>query len=428
MRAAEGCLTLLRVCNLVCALSPSLPRRPARGLPPRAPLRRYPLPSCDACPAPAQGARRRATGRSGGLRRRAGAPEEVCTRGVAGEERWGARARGWRKKGFYSSYPFLWDVRPARVAPRYLLDEILADARSGHNVVSTVFIECGSMFKTDGPEAMRPVGEIEFVNGIAAMSASGQYGPVRIAAGIVGTADLRLGDAVAAVLDAHLISGGGRFRGIRLGGTWDASDAVPNHRTNPPKGLFLRQDFRAGFAHLAPRQLTFEAWCYHHQIPEVTDLARAFPDTTIILDHFGGPIGIGPYAGKADEVYAQWRTHMAELATCPNVVAKLGGINMEVNGFDWHTKPRPPTSQELVDATRHYYEYTLEHFGAERCMFESNFPVDKGSCSYTVLWNAFKRLTAGCLGGRESQAIPRHSRARLSPGQPGVPADSGVRV
>jgi predicted TIM-barrel fold metal-dependent hydrolase len=289
----------------------------------------------------------------------------------------------------------LWDFQTARVAPRYLLDEILEDVQSGHNVVSTVFIECGAMFKTGGPEALRPVGETEFVNGIAAMSASGLYGPVRIAAGIVGTANLRLGDAVAAVLDAQIVAGGGRFRGIRLGATWDASDAIPNHRTNPPQGLFLRSDFRAGFAHLAPRQLTFEAWCYHHQIPEVTALARAFPDTTIILDHFGGPIGIGPYAGKSDEVYAQWRTHIAELATCNNVVAKLGGINMEVNGFGWHKQPRPPTSQELLEATRPYYEYTLEQFGVERCMFESNFPVDKESCSYTVLWNAFKRLTAG---------------------------------
>jgi len=288
----------------------------------------------------------------------------------------------------------LWDLRPARSAPRYLLDEVLADVQSGHNVVSTVFIECASMFKPDGPEAMRPVGEVEFVNGIAAMSASGTYGPARIAAGIVGTANLMLGDAVAAVLDAHLVAGGGRFRGIRLGATWDASDAIPNHRTNPPKGLLLRPDFRAGFAHLAPRQLTFEAWCYHHQIPEVTDLARAFPNTTIILDHFGGPIGIGPYAGKAKEVYAQWRAHVTELATCPNVVAKLGGINMEVNGFDWHEKSRPPSSQELVDATRHYYEYMLEQFGVDRCMFESNFPVDKASCSYTVLWNSFKRLTS----------------------------------
>jgi L-fuconolactonase len=289
----------------------------------------------------------------------------------------------------------LWDLRPARLAPRYLLDEILADVQGGHNVVSTVFIECASMFKADGPEAMRPVGETEFVNGIAAMSASGYYGAPRIAAGIVGTADLQLGDAVAAVLDAHLVAGGGRFRGIRLGGTWDTSDEVPNHRTNPPQGLFLRQDFRSGFAHLAPRQLTFEAWCYHHQIPEVTDLARAFPDTTIILDHCGGPIGIGPYAGKADKVYSQWRAHVRELATCPNVVAKVGGLQMEVNGYGWHTRPRPPTSQELVDATRRYYEYMIEQFGPERCMFESNFPVDKVSCSYVVLWNAFKRLSAG---------------------------------
>ena len=238
----------------------------------------------------------------------------------------------------------LWDFHTARVAPRYLLDEILEDVSSGHNVVSTVFIECGAMFKATGPEAMRPVGEIEFVNGIAAMSASGLYGKARIAAGIIGTANLRLGDAVAAVLDAHIAAGGGRFRGIRLGGTWDASDEVPNHRTNPPSGLFLLPDFQAGFAHLGPRQLTFEAWCYYHQIPDVTALARAFSNTTIILDHFGGPIGVGPYAGKKDEVYSQWRTNINDLATCPNVVAKLGGINMEVNGFGWHDKPRPPGS------------------------------------------------------------------------------------
>jgi predicted TIM-barrel fold metal-dependent hydrolase len=297
----------------------------------------------------------------------------------------------------------LWDLRPARLAPRYLLDEILADVQSGHNVVSTVFIECASMFKADGPEALRPLGETEFVNGIAAMSASGLYGPVRVAAGIIGTANLQLGDAVAAILDAHLVAGGGRFRGIRLGATWDASDDVPNHRTNPPQGLFRRDDFRAGFAHLAPRQLTFEAWCYHHQIPEVTALARAFPDTTIILDHCGGPIGIGPYAGQSDEVYAQWRASISELATCHNVVAKVGGLQMEVNGYGWHLKRRPPTSQELVDATRLYYEYLIERFGVERCMFESNFPVDKVSCSYTVLWNAFKRLSAGASAHEKAQ-------------------------
>jgi predicted TIM-barrel fold metal-dependent hydrolase len=297
----------------------------------------------------------------------------------------------------------LWDLETARNSPRYLLDEILEDVGAGHNIVSTVFIECGAMFKADGPEALRPVGETEFVNGIAAMSASGRYGPTRVAAGIVGTANLRLGAAVGDVLDAQIAAGGGRFRGIRLGAAWDPDEAVPNHRTRPPQGLFLREDFRAGFAQLAPRRLTFEAWCYHRQIPDVTALARAFPDTTIVLDHFGGPVGIGTYAGRAREVHAEWRGFISELAGCPNVVAKLGGINMEVNGFGWHERPRPPSSQELAEATRHYYDFTIEKFGADRCMFESNFPVDAVSCSYTVLWNSFKRLTAGCSASEKAK-------------------------
>jgi L-fuconolactonase len=289
----------------------------------------------------------------------------------------------------------LWDMRATRVSERYLLDEVLEDIGSGHNVVSTVFIECGAMYRADGPDALGPVGEIEFVNGIAAMSASGLYGPSRVAAGIVGTADLSLGDAVQPVLDAQIAVGGGRFRGIRRSAAWDSAPGVPMQRTNPGPGLFQRDDFRAGLAHLAPRNLSFEVWCYHRQIPEVTALARAFPETTMILNHFGGPLGVGAYAGQAHEVFAEWQTTVAELATCPNVVAKLGGINMELNGFGWHERPRPPSSEELAEATRHYYEFTIEKFGAERCMFESNFPVDKASCSYTVLWNAFKRLSAG---------------------------------
>jgi predicted TIM-barrel fold metal-dependent hydrolase len=306
----------------------------------------------------------------------------------------------------------LWDRQPARVAPRYLLDEILEDTGAGHNVVSTVFIECGAMFKREGPEALRPVGETEFVNGIAAMSASGIYGATRVAAAIVGTADLRLGAAVGAVLDAQITAGGGRFRGIRRACAWDPDPGVPNHRTEPGPQLFMRDDFRAGFAQLAPRGLTFEAWCYHRQIPDVTALARAFPDTTIILNHFGGPLGIGPYAGAAKEVFAEWRTHISELASCRNVVAKLGGINMEMNGFGWHERPRPPSSQELADATRHYYDVTIEKFGADRCMFESNFPVDKASCSYTVLWNAFKRIAAGCSAA-EKAALFHDTAARV---------------
>ena len=287
----------------------------------------------------------------------------------------------------------LWDGRPGAIQGRYLLDEMLADVGGGHNIVSTVFIECGAMFKTDGPEAYRCVGETEFVNGIAAMSASGTYGKARIGAGIIGTVDLRIGDAAAGVLDAHMAAGGGRFRGIRRGAFWHTSPVIPNHRTNPPEGLLLREDFRAGFKHLAPRKLSFEVWCSHPQIPDATSLARAFPDTTIVLDHFGGPCAIGPYAGKQDEVFADWKVKIDELATCPNVVAKLGGLNMEVNGYHWERQPKPPTSEGLMQATRRYFDHTIERFGVERCMFESNFPVDKLSCSYTVLWNSFKRLT-----------------------------------
>ena len=292
----------------------------------------------------------------------------------------------------------LWDLRRGALQERYLLDEILADVGSGHNVVSTVFIECGAMFKADGPEALRCVGETEFVNGIAAMSASGGYGKTKIAAGIVGTVDLRIGAAAGEVLDAHIAAGGGRFRGIRRGAFWHASPDIHNHRTNPPEGLLLREDFRAGFKELAPRKLSFEVWCAHTQIADAISLARAFPDTIIVLDHFGGPIGIGPYAGKQDEVFATWRTEIDELARCPNVIAKLGGLNMEVNGFGWEKRSTPPTSTELTGATRRYFEHTIDRFGTDRCMFESNFPVDKLSCSYRVLWNAFKRLTAGYSG------------------------------
>lgn len=288
----------------------------------------------------------------------------------------------------------LWEFRPLRASHKYLLDEILADIYSGHNIVSTVFIECGAMYRSTGPEEMMPVGETEFVNGIAAMSASGLYGDARVAAGIVGLADLMLGDAVAPVLDAHIAAGGGRFRGIRHRAPWDASDDVPNAQPTTIENVYLNSKFREGFANLAPRNLSFEGWCYHPQIPQLTDLAHAFPETTIILNHFGGPLGIGPYKGKRDEYFPAWKKAIADLAECPNVVAKLGGLAMEINGFDWHLNERPPSSLELMEATRRFYEHTIEQFGTDRCMFESNFPVDKVTCSYNVLWNSFKRLTA----------------------------------
>ena len=308
----------------------------------------------------------------------------------------------------------LWDhPNSPHVEPRYLLDEMLNDTGSGHNIVATVFIECGAMFRQDGPEHMRCVGETEFVKGIAAMSASGRYGPTRIAKGIVGTAPLRQGDKPSAeALEAQVAAGNGRFRGVRVGATWDASPEVENHRTEPPQGMYLDPTFRAGFQHLAKHNMTFEAWCYHPQIPELVDLAKAFPDTTIILDHFGGPIGVGPYAGREDEVFEAWRANIGPLAECPNVMAKLGGLVMVVNGFGWQNMPKPPSSLELMERTLRYYEHTIGLFGVERCMFESNFPVDKVAGSYSVLWNSFKRLTAN-YSDAEKAALYHDTAARV---------------
>ena len=239
------------------------------------------------------------------------------------------------------------------------------------------------------------------------------YGPTRIAKGIVGTAPLRQGDKPSAeALEAQVAAGNGRFRGVRVGATWDASPEVENHRTEPPQSMYLDSTFRAGFQHLAKHNMTFEAWCYHPQIPELVDLAKAFPDTTIILDHFGGPIGVGPYAGREDEVFEAWRANIGPLAECPNVMAKLGGLVMVVNGFGWQNMPKPPSSLELMERTRRYYEHTIGLFGVERCMFESNFPVDKVAGSYSVLWNSFKRLTAN-YSDAEKAALYHDTAARV---------------
>jgi len=301
----------------------------------------------------------------------------------------------------------LWDYPGSR----YLLDELLAEVGSGHRVTSTVFMECGSMYRADGPEPMRPVGETEFVNGIAAMSASGQYGDCRACAAIVGYADLNLGAAVGDVLDRHAAVSS-RFRGIRHAAGWDVHDEIRNSHTAPVEGMLATARFREGFAELGKRGMTFDGWLYHPQIGELTDLARAFPDQVIIFDHFGGPLGIGPYAGKRAEIFDYWKAAVRELARSENVVAKLGGLVMAINGFGFHKRERPATSEELVAATRDYHLHMIECFGVERCMFESNFPVDKVSCSYRVLWNSFKRLTAG-FSATEKAALFRDTAVRV---------------
>ncbi|HEX3575058.1 MAG TPA: amidohydrolase family protein [Rhodopila sp.] len=282
----------------------------------------------------------------------------------------------------------LWE-RPDWV---YMLDDLLADMGSGHHIVATVFVQCRSMHRASGPEAFRPVGETEFVNGVAAMSASGGYGPTQICAGIVGHVDLRNGDASRAVLEAHIRAGGGRFRGIRHITAWDADSGLMNPAYAPPPRLMSDETFRKGFACLAPLNLSFDAWLYHPQIPDVMALARAFPDTRICLNHVGGPLAIGPYAGRRAEIFEGWSKSIRDLAACPNVVVKLGGMAMRINGWDFHTKSEPPSSEELATAWKPYVETCIEAFGANRCMFESNFPVDKGSYGYAAFWNACKIL------------------------------------
>jgi predicted TIM-barrel fold metal-dependent hydrolase len=285
----------------------------------------------------------------------------------------------------------LWD-RPGN---RYLLPELLADVGSGHNIRATVFLECREMYRAEGPPELRSLGETEFVTGVAAMSASGKYGATKCCAGIVGNVDLRIGARAREVLERHITASGGRFRGIRNGSTWHADPSLRIFTSGAPEGLLLDRAWREGFACLAPLGLSFDAWMFHSQLSELVHLARAFPDTRIVLNHVGGALAIGPYAGKRDEAFAEWSGLVREVARCRNVVVKLGGLGMRLGGFDFAERALPPASAELAEAWRPYIDTCIEAFGPERAMFESNFPVDKGMCSYPVLWNAFKRLAAG---------------------------------
>jgi predicted TIM-barrel fold metal-dependent hydrolase len=278
---------------------------------------------------------------------------------------------------------------------RYLLHEFLADVNSGHNVEATVFVECNAMYRAHGPADMRPVGQTEFVAGVAAMSESGLYGRTRVAAGIVGFADLTLGDRVEPVLEANIRAGGGRFRGVRHAAAWDRSDVIGNSRTAHGPHLMQQGDFRAGLARLTALGLSLDAWAFHPQLADITDLARAFPHANIIVNHVGGPLGYGPYTGKHEEVFAVWNAGVTELAKCPNVVMKLGGMMMRLAAYDYRTKAAPPSSVNLATLWRPYLEPCIELFGADRCMFESNFPVEKMGIGWAALWNAFTRIAAG---------------------------------
>lgn len=276
-------------------------------------------------------------------------------------------------------------------AAPYLLEDLWGDTGGGHNVTQTVFIECGSEYYDHGPEHMKPVGETQFVAGIAKAS---RKGPGARIAAIVGHADLLLGARIEEVLAAHVEAGEGLFRGIRHSGAYDPSGAIRPSHSNPPADLYERVEVREALKVLGRLGLSCDAWHYHPYMNRFTDLARACPQTPFILDHFGGPIGIGPYAGKRDEIFEAWARDLEALAACDNVMIKLGGLAMPVNGWDWHNRDKPATSDELARLHGRYYAHAIDCFGPDRAMFESNFPVDRRSISYPVLWNGFKKVAA----------------------------------
>ena len=284
----------------------------------------------------------------------------------------------------------LWD----RQTGRYLADEFGRDLASGHRVVSTVYVQCRSMLRQDGPEAMKPLGEVEFATGVAAMFASGAYGQARCCEAIVGGADLTLGAELDGVLEAMLQVSGGRLRGIRNPLAWHASPEVSSSPVTPPRDQMTNPAFRQGVRTLGRFGLSLDAWVYHTQLDDLYELARAAQDVTVVIDHFGGPLGVGPHAGQRAAVLAEWKQKLARLASLPNTRIKLGGAGMNVFGFDFATRALPPSSEQLAAAWRPYFDVCVELFGVDRCMFESNFPVDKGMFSYGVLWNAFKRLAS----------------------------------
>ena len=286
-----------------------------------------------------------------------------------------------------------WVQRPEPVDyQKYLLPELAADVNSGHNVKSTVFIEVRCEYRADGPDEMKPVGEVEYIQTIADVSASGAHSPTKAAAAIIGHADLKLGEGGRPVLEAMKTASPNRFRGIRHSVGWDESPELANRDI---KGALGTDGYRAGAKVLSDMGLILENSLYFHQAEELADFARALPDLTIVLNHIGGLVRVGPYANRDDEVLPAWRKGIEEMAKCPNIVLKLGGVGQARFAYGWDQLEKPIGSEDLAQQLSPLMEHCIRQFGSDRCMFESNYPVDKISYSYNVLWNAFKRLSSG---------------------------------
>jgi L-fuconolactonase len=279
----------------------------------------------------------------------------------------------------------------------YLLEDFWRDTGSGHRIEKTVFVECRAHYLSDGPEHCQPLGETAFVAGVARASRDTQQGEgasaKAVIAGFVGHANLTLSNSVLRdLLQAHAEQSDGLFRGIRHAGARDPNPKALSIPGRAPDRLYGEPRFREGVALLGTLGLSYDTWHYHHQNRAYLELAQLTPGTQFILDHFGTPLGVGEYAGQREEIFRQWKVEIAEIAKCPNVVAKLGGLAMPDCGYGWDQRDRPASSDELVSAQQDYYHHAIECFGPMRCMFESNFPVDKRSLSYATYWNAMKKI------------------------------------
>ena len=297
----------------------------------------------------------------------------------------------------------LWE----RATQRYLVEDYLQDIGDGHRVIGTVFVECWSGYRSEGPEHLRCIGETEWMATLARSAPAS----IALMGGIVGHTDLMNPVTLDEVLDAHEAAAEGRFRGIRHAVSFEPTGIVPVVRPSPP-GLMLESAFQRSVARLGQRGLGFDAWNYHTQLLELASLARAAPETRIIVNHVGGPIGIGDYAAKAQETFAVWKAGMASLASCPNVSVKLSGLGMVLGGHGFKDRERPPSSQELATAYAPHILTTIDLFGVDRCMFASNFPVDRISGPFGTLFNGYKRLVAD-FSETEKDALFRGTAERV---------------